>query len=107
MDELHFLGPVRLGELAVLRGEVTQAWRTSVEVQVQVEAEDPLRGSRRPTTSAFLTYVALDERGQPTGVPALKLQTPAEERRAREADQRRERRLQSRRRIRRERGLEG
>ena len=106
VDELHFLGPVRLGEMAVLRAEVTQAWRTSVEVHVQVEAEDLLHGTRRPTTSAFLTFVAVDSKGAPTTVPALKITSPVEARRAREADARRVRRLESRRRIRRERGLE-
>ncbi len=106
VDELHFLGPVRLGEMAVLRGEVTQAWHSSVEVHVQVEAEDMLHGTRRPTTSAYLTFVAVDEQGLPARVPPIRLLSPAEERRAREADERRERRLESRRRIRSREGLE-
>lgn len=107
VDELHFLGPVRLGEMAVLRGEVTQAWGSSVEVEVHVEAEDMLQGLRRPTTAAFLTFVAVDDEGKPAPVPPIELKTPAERKRAREADVRRARRLESRKKIRSERGLDG
>ena len=105
VDELHFLGPIHLGEMAVLRAEVTQAWHSSVEVEVHVEAEDMLSGARRPINAAFLTFVAVDEAGKPTQIPPLWLKTPAEEKRAREADQRRARRLESRGRIRRASGM--
>lgn len=105
VDELHFLGPVHLGETAVLQAEVTQAWHTSVEVQVHVHAEDMRTGVRRPTTTAYLTFAALDEKGRPTPVPPIKLRTPAEERRSREADVRRARRQESRRRVLKEAGI--
>ncbi len=107
VDELHFLGSVKLGETAVLRAEVTQAWHTSVEVHVQVQAEDMATGIRRPTTAAYLTFVAVDSKGRPTAVPPIKLRTPAEERRARHADIRREHRRESRKRILAEMGVEG
>lgn len=106
VDELHFLGAIRLGEMAVLRGEVTQAWKSSVEVEVRVEAEEMLQGTRRPTTAAFLTFVAVDDQGHPTAVPPIHLISPSEKKRAREADERRERRLVSRRKIRAGLGLE-
>ncbi len=106
VDELHFLGSVRLGEMAVLRGEVTQAWKSSVEVEVHVDAEDMLQGTRRPTTAAFLTFVAVDDAGHPAPVPPIHLISPSQKKRAREADERRERRLVSRRRIREGLGLE-
>ncbi len=105
VDELHFLGPVNLGEAAVLRAEVTQAWRTSVEVHVQVHAEDVRHGVRRPTTTAYLTFAALDEKGRPAAVPPIALRNAAERRRAREADARRVRRQESRRRVHQEMGI--
>ena len=105
VDELHFLGPATIGEMVLLRAEVTQAWHSSVEVDVQVEAEDMIHGTRRPTTAAYLTFVAVDKQGRPTSVPGLRTLTPAEAKRAREADERRGRRLESRKRINRDRGL--
>jgi acyl-CoA hydrolase len=106
VDELHFLSPVRLGETAVLQAEVTQAWHSSLEVHVQVHAEDMLHGTRRPTTTAYLTFVAVDGKGRPVAVPPIKLRTPAEERRARQADVRRKHRQESRKRIYTEMGIE-
>jgi len=105
VDELHFLAPVELGETAVLRAEVTQAWHSSVEVHVQVHAEDMMHGTQRPTTAAYLTFVALDEAGRPAPVPVIRLRTAREARRAREADERRARRQLSRQRVLRESGL--
>lgn len=105
VDELHFLGSIHLGEYAVLSGEVTMAWGHSVEVQVQVQAEDMLKGTRRPTTAAYLTFVAVDDKGRPTNVPPIRLLNPAEEKRGREAEERRVRRLESRKRIREKVGL--
>jgi acyl-CoA hydrolase len=91
IDALHFLGPVRVGEVVVLTAQVNEAFRTSMEVGVQVEAEDPRRpGARRDTTTAYLTFVALGEDGQPAPVPPLSPTTDAERRRQAEARARRQ-----------------
>ena len=99
VDSLTFLHPVYVGEVLTLRASVNAAWRSSMEVGVRVEAEDPVTGEARHTSSAYLTMVALDDEGRPTPVPGIVPETPDEHRRAREAQLRRDHRLEERRRI--------
>jgi acyl-CoA hydrolase len=100
IDQMVFLHPVRIGQLLVLRSCVNRAFRTSMEVGVRVEVEDLTSGVIRHTSSAYLTFVALDGEGRPTPVPAVIPETPAERRRYAQAEQRRERRLEMGRRAR-------
>lgn len=93
VDNLDFLHPIRVGELIILRARVTRAFRTSMEAEVKVFMEDYLTRQRRQTSSAFVTYVALDSTGKPKEVPPLIVRTPEEKRRYREALERRRRRL--------------
>ncbi len=93
VDSLDFLHPVRIGQIIILRAFVTRAFRTSMEVEVNVYLEDYIAGERRQTSSAFVTYVALDASGKPAPVPALVPRTAEERRRYREALARRRRRL--------------
>jgi acyl-CoA hydrolase len=93
VDSLDFLHPIRVGQHILLRAHVTCAFRTSMEVEVRVFLEDPLTGARRQTSSAYLTYVALDPEGRPARVPPLLVQTAEERQRHREALARRRRRL--------------
>lgn len=79
MDDLHFLAPIRLGDIVVLEARVTYTGRSSIEVRVVVEAEDRT-GRRFHAATSYLTYVALDEEGRPRRVPPLDLKT-AEDRR--------------------------
>ena len=71
VDNLDFVHPIRVGQLIILRAQVTRAFRTSVEVAVKVYLEDLLTGERQQTSSAFVTYVALDTEGQPARVPPV------------------------------------
>jgi acyl-CoA hydrolase len=96
MDRMTFLHSISLGEVLTLRASVNAVWRTSMEVGVRVEAEDPRTGVVRHTNSAYLTFVALDDDGRPALVRPLQLQTPVEERRNREAQLRRGNRLAER-----------
>lgn len=96
MDDLLFRAPIRRGHVAVLQARVNWAGRTSMEVGVRVEGEDPLTGQRVHTSTAYLTFVALDEHGKPHEVPELDPVTEEDQRRWREARQRRERRLEIR-----------
>jgi acyl-CoA hydrolase len=96
VDHLDFLNPIRLGELIVLEAQVNRAFHTSVEVGVEVFSENYRKGERKHTTTAFLTFVALDESGHPCGVPPVIPKTPAERRRYREAGERRKHRLATR-----------
>ena len=84
VDRMTFLEPVHVAELLTLSASVNAAWRTSMEIGVRVEAENPRTGERRHTNSAYFTMVALDDNGRPTPVPALITET--DEQRAREAD---------------------
>ena len=93
VDHLDFLHPVRLGELIVLQSQVNRAFRTSIEVGVEVFSEDFVSGKREHTTTAFLTFVAIDEGGHPRPVPPVLPKTHEERRRYREAGERRDMRI--------------
>jgi acyl-CoA hydrolase len=99
MDRMTFLHPVYVGHLLTLKATVNAAWNTSMEVGVRVEAEDIRSGVTTGTSTAYLTMVALDDDGRPTAVPGIEPRTPDEERRAREAQLRRDNRLAERERI--------
>src|SRR5215469_16739904 len=93
VDSVDFACPIRVGQVICLEAEVTRAFHTSMEVEVTVSLEDYIKGVRRFTSSAFVTYVAVDEQARPIPVPPLIVRTAAEKRRYREALGRRRRRL--------------
>ena len=93
IDRLDFHHPVYIGDLVTLRASITMVGRTSMEVGVRVEAENLLTGKVRHTASAYLTFVAFDEKGLPAQVPPLILETDEENRRNCEAQVRRQVRL--------------
>ena len=93
MDRMTFLESVAPGEVVTFTASVNAAWRTSMEVGVRVEAENPRTRERRHTTTAYLTMVALGDDGAPTQVAPVRCETPIEERREREAQLRRANRL--------------
>jgi acyl-CoA hydrolase len=90
---------VYVGQLVTVKATVNAAWRTSMEVGVRVESENVRTGETMHTSTAYLTMVALDDDGKPTGVPPVAPETPDETRRAREAQVRRDNRLAERERI--------
>ena len=96
VDRMTFLNPVFVGELLTLNARVNAVWRTSMEVGVRVEAENPRTGGSRHTGSAYFTMVAIDEEGRPIPVADVRIETEDEERRAREAQVRRANRLAER-----------
>ena len=98
VDRIDFLHPVYTGDVCSLKASLNLVGKTSMEVGVRVEAENPLTGEIRHTASAFLTYVALDESGKPTEIPPLILETDDEKRRNEDAKARRELRLRGRKR---------
>jgi acyl-CoA hydrolase len=106
MDRMTFLEPIHIGELVTFTASVNAAWRTSMEVGVRVDAEQPRDGVVRHTNTAYLTMVALDEDGRPTAVPPLQALSTDEQRREREAQTRRRNRLAERDEIQRGRGTE-
>ncbi|MBX7193120.1 MAG: acyl-CoA thioesterase [Sandaracinaceae bacterium] len=97
IDEVNFVAPIRIGDVVILSARVNAAFRTSVEVAVTVQVEDRATAHRRSCVEAFMTFVAVDGAGKPAEVPALLAETPEDERRAREAAERRAARLAKRR----------
>ncbi len=97
IDRLDFHNPVFIGNLLILKASMNLVGRTSMEVGVRVEAENPLTGEVRHTASAYLTFVALDEKGVPTPVPPLVCETDEEKLRNSQAQVRRQYRLAERR----------
>jgi acyl-CoA hydrolase len=94
VDDLVFEGPVQVGEVVTLEARVTATFRTSMELEVIVEGENPLRGKTWPCVRAMLTFVAIDETTRkPVPVPPLVLTTDEDRRRQREAEERRAHRL--------------
>src|ERR1700686_1147577 len=97
VDHIDFRNPVNLGEIVILKSQVNRAFHTSMEVGVEVYSENVLTGERKHTTSAYVTFVAIDENTRlPKTVPPLILRTPEERRRYREAGERRKVRLELR-----------
>ena len=95
IDSMTFRQPIRIGDLIILNAEVSYVGRTSMEAEVHVIAENPITGERTYTNTAYLVYVALDDVGRPTSVPALKAETEEEQRRMEKARERQERRLKN------------
>lgn len=93
IDRLDFHNPVFIGDLVTLRASVTYTGKTSMEVGIRVESQNLFTGAIRHTVSAYMTFVALDEKGKPFAIPPLLLEEPEEKRRNREALARREARL--------------
>ena len=69
IDSMVFRSPIKLGDVVQLTAAVTNVGTTSMEVEVQVQAEDPISGKRTQTNTAYLVYVALDDSGKPVAVP--------------------------------------
>ncbi len=76
VDNLHFVAPVRVGEVVCLEARVSAAFRTSLEIIVEVTGENPVKATRWVCTRAVLTFVAVDAQGKPMAVPPLLLDTP-------------------------------
>jgi len=100
VDSLHFLHPVHVGELIVLRSSVNRVFRTSMEVGVYVTTENLMTGKRLHTCSAYLTFVAIDRDGKSVAIPAVIPESAEEMRRYEDAGERREYRLAMRNRLR-------
>jgi acyl-CoA hydrolase len=93
VDYVDFRNPIRVGEIIILKSSVNRVFNTSMEVGVKIFSENILTGERKHTTSAYVTFVAIDENRQPHPVVPLILETDEDKRRFREAGERRAIRL--------------
>jgi acyl-CoA hydrolase len=96
VDQMHFLHPVRIGQWVRLKSAVNRVFRTSMEVGVKVWVEDLVKGEILHTSSAYLTFVALDSSGHPVSVAPVVPETEVEKKRYEAAGKRREYRLSMR-----------
>jgi acyl-CoA hydrolase len=93
VDEVEFRSEIQKGEIVVLESQVNRAFHTSMEVEINVWAENPREQTRRKCNRAFFTFVAIGEDGKPRSIPELETSTDEEQRRFENAGRRRELRL--------------
>jgi acyl-CoA hydrolase len=96
MDSMTFSKPVYIGNALILKARINYVKRSSMEVEVNIEAEDLNKSQKVLTGTAYVTLVALDENGKPTEVPKLILQNNEEEERFLEGENRMQIRLKNR-----------
>ena len=96
IDQMHFILPIELGHVVILKACVNCVHETSMEIGVRVEREDATTGAIHHAATAYLTFVAMDTDMKPIRVPLLMAETPTEKRRVAEAHLRRESRLKHR-----------
>lgn len=93
VDSLDFIHPIKVGDIIILKSRVNATFRTSLEVEVEVFSEGITSGERKLTSKAYLTFVSLDDEGNPKPVAPLLLESGEDEERSRQAHTRREERL--------------
>lgn len=96
IDRVDFLKPVYVGSALVLNARLTYVGKSSMEVEVRVESEDLIKGTRTLTGTAFVTAVALDRKGKPSAVPSLDLITDEDRKKFEQGKKRMEQRKKER-----------
>lgn len=96
MDRVNFLKPVYVGNALILNARINYVHRSSMEIEIKVEAEDLEKGTRTITGTAFVTFVALGSNGKPTPVPELILKTDEDRKKFEEGRLRMEKRIKER-----------
>ena len=96
MDQVSFLKPVFVGNALILNARLTYTHRSSMEVEIKVEAEDMEKATRTVTGTAYVTLVALDPDGKPSPVPELSLKTDDDRKKFEEGKVRMEKRIAER-----------
>ena len=89
MERVEFLVPIRVGSFLIAEARVNHVGRSSMEIGVEVYAEDLVNGVRQHTNSCLVTMVAVDPNGRPTTVPPLLLESRDEKDRWTAAEARR------------------
>jgi len=93
IDDLHFLAPIRVGDIVRLTGRINATFRTSLEIEVLVEIENAATRQRTLCADAKLTFVNVGQDGKPIAVPPVVLETDEDRERAAAAEKRREARI--------------
>ena len=92
VDRLDFLAPAKMGEIMILKSSVNYTGKSSMEVGVRIESENPKTGDIYHTSSAYLTFVSLNENGKPQRVDDIMPENDIENRRYKEGNVRHEER---------------
>ena len=92
VDRLDFLAPAKMGEIMILKSSVNYTGKSSMEVGVRIESENPKTGYIYHTSSAYLTFVSLNENGKPKRVDNINPENDNEIRRFNEGKVRHEER---------------
>jgi acyl-CoA hydrolase len=79
VDNISFAEPIALGDVITIKAQVTRAFNTSMEVYLDVSAENIPAGTKQKTNRAFFTFVAVDQLGNPIPVPEITPETPEED----------------------------
>lgn len=88
VDDMSFKAPIKIGDHVLIKASINYVGKTSMLVGVKVIAENPFTGISRHTTTAYLSFVALDDIGRPIQIRGLILETEAEKRRFQEGKNR-------------------
>ncbi|MDX1595986.1 MAG: acyl-CoA thioesterase [Nitrosopumilaceae archaeon] len=96
MDSVNFLKPVYVGNVLKFDARMNYVHKSSMEIEVKVEAEDIASGNETVAANAFVTFVALGKDGRPTPVPKLLLKTDDDRKKFEEGKQRMQQRLLNR-----------
>ncbi len=71
VDNISFRSPIQLGNVVTLRAKVTRAFNSSIEIRIDVEAENIPEGKKVASNTAYFTFVAVDKEGKPVEVPEI------------------------------------
>ena len=93
VDNVSFKRSIKLGEVVTIQAQVTRAFSTSMEVRMEIFAQNLPKGTREKSNEAYYTFVAIDKDNNPTKVPQLIPETDIEKELFEKASQRRELRL--------------
>ena len=99
VDSMHFRAPAKGNDTLLFSLSLNRSWGSSMEIGARVEAENSYTGESRHILSAFFTFVALDENDKPVDVPTAEPRTEDQQRRFKNAEIRREGRLETRKRL--------
>ncbi len=80
VDNLAFVNPIKLGDVVHIEAKISRAFTTSMEVRLLVWGEDLIKNHKYKSHEAYYTFVALDDKRNPTQVPDLIPQTEEEQR---------------------------
>lgn len=93
VDNVEFQSPIHEGEVVVVESQVNRAFTSSMEVELNVWAENPREQTRRKCNRAYYTFVALSDDGSPVPIPSIEPNSDAARQRYEDAAKRREIRL--------------